>query len=152
LNAIVAHINIDMIGANRAPGSPDAASDEATGPDEVYLVGPGVLSARADTLLERVNRAYLNLRYNREFDQGDHQFFYPRTDAGPYLERGILTIGYFTGLHPRYHRPSDEARFLDTRKMEVIARTILVSAWMLADAAERPAIDKPIPPSVPRHR
>ncbi|MGH7555175.1 MAG: M28 family peptidase [Longimicrobiales bacterium] len=152
LEAIVAHFNIDMIGANRAPGSPDAASAETTGPNEVYLVGPGVLSARVDTLLVRVNRGYLNLRYNRAFDLGNHPFFYPRTDAGPFLERGVLTIGYFTGLHDRYHRPSDEARYMDTGKMESIARTIFASAWMLADSAERPRIDKEIPPSVPRHR
>lgn len=152
LENIVAHINIDMIGANRRPGSPDSASAETTGPNEVYLVGPGVLSAHGDTLLERVNRGYLNLRYNRAFDRGDHQFFYPRTDAGPFLERGVLTIGYFTGLHARYHRPSDEARYLDTGKLERIARTIFASAWMLADSAERPGIDKAIPASVPRHQ
>jgi hypothetical protein len=150
--AIVAHFNIDMIGANRAPGSPDAASAETTGPNEVYLVGPGVLSAGVDSLLQRVNRSYLNLRYNRAFDLGNHQFFYPRTDAGPFLERGVLTIGYFTGLHDRYHRPSDEARYMDTGKMESIARTIFVSAWMLADSSERPRIDKEIPRMVPRYR
>ena len=152
LENVVAHVNIDMIGASRAPGSPDSVSAETTGPNEVYLVGPGVLSARADSLLQRVNRAYLDLRYNRSFDRGDSQFFYPRTDAGPFLERGVLTIGFFTGLHARYHRPSDEARYLDPEKIEAIARTIFVSAWMLADAAERPGIDKEIPPTVPRHR
>jgi len=35
--------------------------------------------------------------------------------------------------------------------MHAIARTVLASVWMLADAAERPRIDQPIPPSVPRH-
>ena len=151
LDAIVAHLNIDMIGASRAPGSPDSASAQTSAADEVYMVGPAVLSADADTLLQRVNRAYLNLRYNRTFDRGDHQFFYPRTDAGPFLERGILTIGWFTGLHDRYHRPSDEARHLDTSKVAAISRTIFVSAWMLADAPQRPRIDKDIPGSVPRY-
>jgi Zn-dependent M28 family amino/carboxypeptidase len=111
-----------------------------------------VLSARVDSLLERVNQSYLKLRFNRAFDRADNQFFYPRTDAGPFLERGILTIGFFTGLHRRYHAPSDEARYLDPKKMEVIARTIFVSAWMLADARERPRIDQEIPASVPRYR
>ena len=44
LEKIVAHFNIDMIGANRAPGSADASSTTVTGPNEVYLVGPGVLA------------------------------------------------------------------------------------------------------------
>lgn len=149
---IVAHINIDMIGANRAPGFADSASAGVTGPNEVYVVGPGVLSERADSLLARVNRSYLGLRLNREFDRADHEFFYPRTDAGPFLERGVLTIGFFTGLHDRYHLPADEAQYLDPAKMESIARTIFAGLWMLADAEERPGIDKEIPPSVPRYR
>jgi hypothetical protein len=151
LDKIVAHFNIDMIGANRAPGSPDADEKRTTGPNEVYLIGPGVLSAQTDALLEGVNRAYLNLRFNREHDRADSEFFYPRTDAGPFLERGILTIGFTTGIHARYHRPSDEARYLDPAKIQAIARTVLASAWMLADSKERPRIDKSIPPTVPRY-
>lgn len=152
LDRIAAHFNIDMIGANRAAGSPDAGDERVSGPNEVFVVGPAVLSAQADALLERVNRDYLNLRLNRSFDRADNEFFYPRTDAGPFLERGILTIGFFTGLHERYHRPSDEARFLDTAKMEVIARTLFATIWAFADASERPRIDKEIPAAVPRHR
>jgi Zn-dependent M28 family amino/carboxypeptidase len=152
LDQIVAEINVDMIGANRAPGSPDANETRTTGPNEVFLIGPGVVSASADTLVESANRAYLNLRLNRQYDRPDHEFFYPRTDAGPFLERGIPTIGFSTGIHARYHLPSDEARFLDPNKMEAIVRTILVSAWALADANERPRIDKPLPAVVPNYR
>jgi hypothetical protein len=151
LEWIVAHFNIDMIGATRAPGSPDAAEERVAGPNEVFLIGPGVLSAQADALLERVNRDYRQITFNRAFDRPDHEFFYPRTDAGPFLERGILTIGFSTGIHARYHLPADEARFLDPQKIEAIARTVFVSVWMLADQTDRPAIDKTIPPSVPRY-
>jgi hypothetical protein len=149
---IVAEINVDMIGANRAPGSADASESRATGPNEVFLIGPRALSARATALLDAVNRDYLNLQLNSEHDRFESEFFYPRSDAGPFLERRILTIGFTTGLHARYHLPSDEARFLDPRKMEVIARTILACAWALADAKERPGIDKPLPEYVPDYR
>jgi hypothetical protein len=152
LEKMVAHINIDMIGANRAPGSPDAAATGTTGPNEVYLIGPGVLSAQVDALLDAVNRSYLNLRFNREHDRAESEFFYPRTDAGPFLERGILTIGFTTGIHARYHAPADEAKFLDPKKMEAIARTAFAAAWMLADMSERPRIDKAIPATVPRYK
>ena len=151
LDRIVAHFNIDMIGGNRAPGSPDADDDRLTGPNEVFLIGPGVLSTRADALLTRANDEYLKLTFNRADDRGDSSFFYPRTDAGPFLERGILTIGFTTGIHDRYHLPADEARYLDPAKITAIARTVFVSIWTLADAAERPGIDKPIPPNVPRY-
>ena len=70
---------------------------------------------------------------NRRDDRADSEFFYPRTDAGPFLERGILTIGFTTGIHPRYHLPADEARYLDPTKMEAVARTVFASVWALAN-------------------
>jgi len=152
VDRIVAEINVDMIGANRAPGSPDADADAATGPNEVYVTGPQVLSTGTAALLDAINRSYLSLRLNTDRDRGDRESFYPRTDAGPFLERGILAIGWTTGTHARYHLPSDEARYLDGGKMESIARTIYAFAWTLADATERPSIDKPMPAIVPDYR
>ena len=152
LAQVAAHVNIDMIGASRRPGSADARSTDITEPGEVFLIGPGVLSAAANALLEQVNAGYLKLRFNRTHDRPESEFFYPRTDAGPFLERGILTIGFTTGIHDRYHRPADEAQFLDPAQMHGIARTALASIWMLADAAERPRIDRPIPATVTRHK
>ena len=152
IDRIVLHFNVDMIGATRAPGKGDANSPDVTGPNEVLVIGPGVLSASADALLERTNREYLGMTFSRRFDTPDSEFFYPRTDAGPFLERGILTIGFTTGLHARYHAPADEARYLDAKKMEAITRTVLASAWMLADAVERPRIESPMPETVPDYR
>ncbi|HEX6976005.1 MAG TPA: M28 family peptidase [Vicinamibacterales bacterium] len=148
LKQIVTHFNVDMIAANRAPGSPDEKVATVAGDNEVYVVGPRVLSAKGDALVEAVNAAYLKMKFNRDDDTSEKEFFYPRTDASPFLERGILTIDYYTGLHPRYHLPSDEARFLDPRKMEAITRTLFATIWAFADATERPGIDKPIPPTV----
>jgi len=150
LARVVAHFNVDMIGASRRPGSADAASNLVTERNEVFVIGPQALSRQASVLLDRVNQSYLNLKYNRQYDTPDSEFFYPRTDAGPFLERGILTIGFTTGIHNRYHLPADEARALDPVQVHVIARTVLASVWMLGDAAERPGIDQPIPRTVPR--
>ena len=151
LERIVAHVNIDMIGATRSPGSPDAAETRVTGPNEVRLIGPGVLSRAVDALITRVNDAYLKMTFDRSWDAPSSEFFYPRTDAGPFLERGILTIGFTTGIHARYHLPSDEASALDPAKMETIARTVFATIWALADAQPRPAIDRGIPETVPRY-
>ena len=148
LERIVAMINVDMIGANRASGSPDAADERVTGPNEVFLIGPGVLSDRANALAHQVNDAYLKLTLNRRYDTANSEFFYPRTDAGPYLERGILTIGFTTGIHDRYHLPADETRFLDAGKTAAITKTILAIAHALAQADQRPAIEKPVPATV----
>ena len=153
LDRIVAHVNIDMIGASRKPGSSDADDERVTRFNEVKLIGPGVLSDSVDALLQRVNDAYLKMNFDRSWDKADSEFFYPRTDAGPFLERGILTIGFTTGVHDRYHLPADEADALDPAQMETIARTILASIAALANWEQRPGIDKDIPPTVPRlHR
>ena len=117
----------------------------------MYLTGPGVLSGVVDSLLERVTRAYLRMEFNRSYDRPESEFFYPRTDAGPFLERGVLTIWLFTGLHDRYHLPADEARFLDPQTIERMTRTGLASIWAVANADRRPGIDRPIPETVPRY-
>jgi hypothetical protein len=144
-------INVDMIGRARVPGTNNEDEAELTGPDETYVVGPGVLSTALDSLVTRANAAYLQLTLNRRYDVATNQFFYPRTDAGPFLERGVLTLGYFTGLHGDYHGVGDGPERLDPAKMERIARTVFVTTWLLADAAQRPAIDKGIPRDVPRY-
>ncbi len=149
LETIVTHINIDMIGANSALDP--APTPRTTGPNEIFLLGTRVLSAQADALLHSVNNAYLKMKLNQDNDRPESEYFYPRTDAGPFLERGILTIGFTSGNHNRYHLPADEARFLDPQKMETTARTIFVSAWMLADAQVRPRIDRSIPSTVLRY-
>lgn len=148
LKNIVTLFNVDMIAASRAPGSPDEKVSTVASEHEVYVVGPRVLSAKADAMVEAVNTAYLQMKLNRDDDTPDKEFFYPRTDASPFLERGILTIDYYTGIHPRYHLPSDEARFLDPKKMESITRTLFATIWAFADRSERPGIDKPIPVTV----
>lgn len=152
LDRIVAHFNIDMIGASRRPGSADALSNLVTQRNEVFLIGPKTLSRQASVMLERVNAEYLKMGFNANYDTPDSEFFYPRTDAGPFLERGILTIGFTTGIHNRYHLPADEARVLDPVQVHVIAKTVLASVWMIGDAAERPGIDQPIPRTVPKYR
>ncbi|HJU44472.1 MAG TPA: M28 family peptidase, partial [Vicinamibacterales bacterium] len=45
LDRVVAHFNVDMIGASRRPGSADAASTGVTELNEVFLIGPRTLSA-----------------------------------------------------------------------------------------------------------
>lgn len=152
LEKVVAHLNVDMIGASRSPGSPDSATAEVTGPNEVYLIGPGVLSQYLDSLVVAANRNHLSLELNRSYDHERSEFFYPRTDAGPFLERGIPTVSFFTGLHQRYHRPSDEARYLDPGKIGRIARTVWAVIRAVADADRRPGIDRPLPRWVPQYR
>lgn len=152
LERIAAHFNVDMIGRSRPPGPTAEGDEELSATDEVYVVGPKVLSSALDSLLADANRRYLNLRLNHRFDDAEHEYFYPRTDAAPFLERGVLTVDFFTGMHRDYHAPSDEVQHLDFRKLERVSRTIFVSAWLLANQEARPHADKGFPASVQRYR
>ena len=149
---IVTHFNVDMIGRTKQPGTAAEGERELSGPDEVYVVGPRVISTELDSLVERANRDLTKLRLDRRYDVPTHEFFYARTDAGPYMERGVPVIGVFTGLHADYHMPGDEPHKLDARKMEQVSRLVFVTAWLLADAERRPVLDKGYPARVPRYR
>lgn len=150
---IVVHFNVDMIGSTAS--SLDSIAHLDLGqpripaqPHEVFVIGPRVLSTGLDSLVERTNRAYLNMRLNHSYDNPDAEFFYPRTDARPFTERGIPTIEFFTGLEWRYHRSNDETRYLDMNKVREVSRTLMATVWAVANAPHRPEVDKGFPPRV----
>ena len=154
LKNIVTHINVDMIGSSAGPLDSIARPGLGDPPipaqaHEVFVVGPRVLSTGLDSLVERTNRGYLNMRLNHSDDQPDSQFYYPRTDARPLIERGVPTLDFFTGLEWRYHRSADEARYLDMNKVGEVSRTIMAVAWEIANAPQRPIVDKGFPKRVP---
>lgn len=144
---VAAHFNVDMIGGTAGPS--DTVSRPAKA-HEVFVIGPRVLSTGLDSLVERTNRGYLNMELNHKEDRPDSEFYYPRTDAVPFIERGIPTIEFFTGLHSRYHRSNDEARYVDMKKVQEVSRTLMATVWAVANARERPVVDKGFPPRVVR--
>ena len=145
---IVAHTCVDMIGRTKAPGTNVQGQENLAGPGEVFVAGPGVLSTVMDRALARVASDFPYTKQNRKFDNAAESFFYPRTDAAPYLERRIPYVEFFTGLHEDYHRPSDDVSKIDPAKMEAIARTVYVFVSTLADDPERPRMDKTLPPNL----
>ena len=153
-DSIVTHINVDMIGSSEGPldtverpglGKPPIPAQ----PHEVFVVGPRVLSTGLDSLVERTNRSYLNMRLNHNEDRPESEFYYPRTDAVPFIERGVPTLDFFTGLEWRYHRSADEARYLDMNKVGEVSKTLMAVAWEIANAPQRPIVDKGFPKRVP---
>lgn len=144
LDRIVAQLNLDMIGRSRRPG--DMRNTRLTGPDEVYLVGARRLSRDLGDTIARVNRGYLNLTLNAGHDDPeDPERIYERSDHYEYAKHGIPVAFFFSGLHEDYHRPSDEVEHIDFVKLQKIARTVLASAWALAEAPDRPRRPSPAP-------
>ena len=146
---IVAHFNIDMLGRTRQPGSDDPTEAELAGPGEVWVSGPPLMSSMMSRVLDRVRREYDWVRLTPRHDDPTVSFFYPRTDAAPYMENGIPVIQFMTGLHADYHRQTDESSRLDIAKMTGAARMIYATLWLMADDPERPSWDKPVPAQLP---
>lgn len=142
---LVAMMNVDMIGGTKEPGTDRPGEDELAGPGEVFISGPGPVSTVLRRHVDEALAAYRFVRERTEFDVPASQFFYPRTDSSPFQENGIPVIQFFTGLHARYHRQTDEASLLDPEKMEAVARQVYVTLWHVADGAERPRWDKAPP-------
>ncbi len=143
---VVAHFTIDMIARTKAPGTNVPGEEELSGPGVVYVDGPAVLSTVLDSALAKVSRDYAFVTFDRKYEDPKHSFFYPRTDAAPYIENGIPYMEFFTGLHGDYHKQTDEVAKLDPVKFEAVERTVYVTVWTVADGADRPRVDKPIPP------
>ncbi len=147
LDKIVANLNIDMIGRCKKAGDSDPAKSEMPEPNEVFLIGPKVMSTELFELSESVNRSYLNLKFNYRYDDAKepNQYFF-RSDHFNYARKGIPIIFYMDGDHPDYHKPSDSIEKIDFDYMERVARTIFATAWELANRDKRPRVDKPLAP------
>lgn len=142
---VVVHFTVDMIARTRQPGSNIPGEEQLSGPGEVFVSGPAVLSTVLDSVLAKVSRDWGYIKFDRRYEDQKHEFFYPRTDAAPYIEQGIPYVEFFTGLHGDYHRQSDEISKVDPVKFEAVERTVYLTVWTVADGAARPRIDKPVP-------
>jgi len=143
---IVAALNIDMIGRSRPGGDTNPANENLTGPNEVYVIGPGVQSAAMGEILDEVNDNYLGLTFNPLYDAMDHpERIFFRSDHINYARNGIPIAFFFTGTHEDYHRPSDSPDKIDYEKMLKITRTIYAIAWNLASRPDRPALNADLP-------
>jgi hypothetical protein len=146
LKQVVAQLNIDMIGRSKRPGDTNPANKMLTGPDEIYVIGSRMMSDELADENVAVNKAYLNIRYNYHYDEpNDPERLFYRSDHFNYAKHGVPIIFFFDGVHEDYHRPTDSPDKIDYQKMQNVARTIFILASELANAPNRPAIDRQIP-------
>ncbi|HEY7783583.1 MAG TPA: M20/M25/M40 family metallo-hydrolase [Pyrinomonadaceae bacterium] len=143
LDRIVTQINLDMIGRSKQAGDTTARNRSLSAPNEIYVIGSKMMSSELGALSEAVNREYLNLTYNYQYDDpADPNRFFFRSDHYNYARKGIPIIFFFDGEHEDYHRPGDSADKLDYQKMEQVARTVYMTLWEVANLPVRPKVDK----------
>lgn len=140
---LVLHVSNDMIGRGRPANSP--AIQNLSASDTIYVTGPKLLSSRTEAILQRAQREFPFIGVDQRYEDVSSEFYYPRTDAGPYLERGIPIMQFFNGIHPEYHRPTDDVARLDIGKITAVSKLSFGALWLAADEPERLAWDGIVP-------
>ncbi len=146
LKQIVTQLNIDMIGRSKAADDDKPADKELSGPNEIYVIGSGMMSTELRAISERVNENYLKLQFNYRYDDPkDPNRFFFRSDHYNYAARGVPIIFYFDGVHEDYHQLTDEVSKIDFNKMQLVARTVYTTMWDISNRDKRVIIDKKLP-------
>ncbi len=134
----IADLNTDMIGriGEEYLGKPDSAN-------YIYSVGSNMLSSELGKLSERVNATYTKMKLDYKYDDPkDTERIYYRSDHYNFAKMGIPIIFYYDGmLLQDYHRPGDEVSKINFPLLTKRAKLTYFTAWELANAAKRPAVD-----------
>jgi Zn-dependent M28 family amino/carboxypeptidase len=142
LDAIVTQLNIDMIGRGTVQDLPAKG-----GPQYVELIGSKRLSSELGALVEEVNRKWdMGFRFNYEYDAAGHpEQYYCRSDHYMYARFGIPVTFFSTGSHRDYHMVTDEAQYIDYRKLQRVTSLIGEVGLAVANLDHRPVVDGPKP-------
>ena len=140
---LVLHVSNDMIGRSRPNNSPKEQTLSSA--DSIYVTGPLLLSTRIEAALQQATAAFPFIALDRRYEDVSASYYYPRTDAGPYLERGIPIMQFFNGEHADYHRPSDDVAKLDIQKITNVSKLSFGALWLAADDAAQLTWDGIVP-------
>jgi hypothetical protein len=145
--SLVAMFNMDMIGRSYTPDMGQRFREVVSGPHEIFVIGSARMSDGLAKMVEDSNRGFLQLSYNKKFDDpNDRMRLFYRSDHYEFAKIGVPSVFFFDGLHPDYHKVVDEVARIDFDKLTKVAQTVLATAWAVADASERPKLDRPLPP------
>ncbi len=130
----IANLNVDMIGR--------IDDDHTNDSDYVYLIGSDFLSQDLHDLSEAANSKYINMNLDYTFNSdSDPNRYYYRSDHYNFARNNVPVIFYFNGVHDDYHAPSDTPDKIEYDLLQRRAQLIFVTAWELANAETRPALD-----------
>jgi hypothetical protein len=140
---LVLHVSNDMIGRSRPNNSSKVLTLSSA--DTIYVTGPKLLSTRIEATLQRASTEFPFIALDRQYENVASEYYYPRTDAGPYLERGIPIMQFFNGEHPDYHKPTDDVMKLDIKKITNVSKLSFGALWLAADDAGKLSWDGIVP-------
>ncbi len=145
----VAVLNMDMIG--RSEEVPDGGGGRfrglplqtaASNAHAVNVIGTSYSSDMRSAVMEANRPVDMTLRFRYDNNASN---LLRRSDHWVFLQNGVPSLWFHTGLHPDYHTAFDRPEKIDYAKMERVARLVHQMSWNLANAAGRPAMIKPRP-------
>ena len=122
LRAIVADINMDLIGRNW--------------PDSVIAVG--IDQSSLGETLSRVVQAHGELRMTPIADRWPEERIFYRSDHYNFARRGVPILFFTSGTHADYHRPTDEPDRIDGEKESRLVRLLYYLGAEIAGSDSRP--------------
>jgi hypothetical protein len=130
LEAIQAHLNMDMVGRD------DCDNLEGDYRNSVFVVGADRISTDLHNLIVATNNAMekpLTLDYELN-DPADPENVYTRSDHYSYAAKGIPIVFFTTGLHPDYHRVTDTVDKIVFPKLARITQLVYETGFSLANS------------------
>ena len=97
-------------------------------------------SADLKAAVEQANRGY-ELELEMDYDNNSSNLL-RRSDQWPFLQMGVPSLFFHTGLHPDYHTEFDIPERIEYEKLERIARLVHQLSWNVANSSTRPAFDR----------
>lgn len=111
----VAYINFDMIGRN------DSSKVNISG-----FASSTELKPIVETATKGIG---INFKEQKEISRSDHVSFY---------RNRIPVLGFNTGFHEDYHKPTDTSEKCHVEGISQICKLVFKTAWMLAEGEKRP--------------
>ncbi len=139
LDKTLVDINLDMVGrsADKEQGENIDVNNSLAGPNGLYIIS-GKQSSELIKISDEVCKK-LNLQPSDALTKP----FLQRSDYFHFYKNQIPVIGVSTGLHPDYHKTSDELDKIDYNKMKRIAEYCFLVGNEVANRKNRIIVDNP---------
>lgn len=122
LQNVIADFNVDMIGRNW----------------EDTVVAIGRQHSNLGQVLDATAARHPELRMVPIDDRWPSENFYGRSDHFNFARKGIPVLFFFTGVHPDYHKASDQVEKIGFNKAARILQLLFYTSYAVAQDPARP--------------
>ncbi len=145
LEATVANLNLDMVGAVRTEkdrGTIHGERVSVLGMDSIGLIG-GQQSADLTRIHKKIT-TQLQMHTDTSLNDPDHPYqYYYRSDHINFARHNVPVLFYSTGVHVDYHRVTDDYDRINFTKLKKVSDLTFLVGYELATMPDRIVVDNP---------